>query len=496
MMTAELGQCEWFVWDLRRSSLVERGRLDQLIADYLAQRPTAEPGELATHLVDSGVLSPFQAESLLAGKNQGLVLGPYVVNDTLGTGSMGTVYKATSKNNNNLYAVKVLPRRSMWNIRLARRKVREFEQVQHASVVPFVDVGTSGSMHYLAWPYVEGQPLQKVVEEQGRLSPGTAALYAMQTAQGLDATHQIGIIHGLLKPSNILVTPENEVRILDYGVGALLAETENESVVDTMSTANTMASGLDCASPEGIMDPTQMTVASDQYSLGCVLHYCLTGAMPFTGGNAVEKMMAHQAKEPPPIKEVSPETPDDLVEVVRRLMQKVPSERYPSIADAVLALQPFVTGMTPAAPAPRPRPVSPPTPTLPLRSKPSEAVNETVHGAKALASQKTPLPPSRPAANPKPLAVKPPSSGALRANESAGSQRPLPPPFEPRRNGHPPSSGGFALPQRPTALPTRARLAEPEPADDNGNVSVTTILITVAALLAACVAGWFLAGSF
>lgn len=492
MMTAELGQCEWFVWDLRRSSLVERGRLDQMIADFLAQNPSAEPAELATYLVEHGILSQFQAESLLAGKNQGLVLGPYVVTDTLGTGSMGTVYRATSKNNNKVYAVKVLPRRSMWNIRLARRKVRDFEQIQHPAVVPFVDVGTAGSMHFLAWPYVDGQPLHKVVEEQGRLSPGTSAAYGMQTAEGLDATHQIGIIHGLLKPSNILITPENDVRILDYGVGALLSETENESVVDTMSTANTMASGLDCASPEGIMDPTQMTVASDQYSLGCVLYYCLTGSMPFPGSNAVEKMMAHQTKEPPSIKDASPETPDGLVEVVKRLMQKVPSERYPTMADAVAALQPFATAT--AGSAPRPRPVSPPTPALPVRGR-SEAVNETVHGAKSLASKPTPPPPARPGVH-----QRPPSSGPTlperRPSEMpAAAQRPLPPPFEPRHN-HPPSSGsGFNLPQRPTAIPTRARLTQPDP-EPSGNVSVTTILITVAALIGACVAGWFLAGSF
>ena len=73
-----------------------------------------------------------------------------------------------------------------------------------------------------------------------------------------------------------------------------------------MSTANTLTSGLDCASPESIMEPTNRTPAGDQYSLGCVLYYCLTGRYPFPDGTAVEKMMAHQFKQPTPIREVAP----------------------------------------------------------------------------------------------------------------------------------------------------------------------------------------------
>src|SRR5438552_2971081 len=83
---------------------------------------------------------------------------------------LGTVYKAQSKNDNKMYAVKVLPRRSMWNVRIARRKVRAFETCKHPAVVPFVDVSTAGSMHYLVWPYMEGQGLDKLVPAQGKMS--------------------------------------------------------------------------------------------------------------------------------------------------------------------------------------------------------------------------------------------------------------------------------------------------------------------------------------
>src|SRR5271165_5956527 len=157
MTTTDLGACEWFVWDLRRSNLIDRGQLDQVIGEFLTKNPGAEPPALAEYLVGQGILTDFQAERLLQGKTQGFVLGPFTLMDSLGAGSMGTVYKALSKTDNKWYAVKVLP----------RRKVRVFEQCQHPAVVPFVDVGTSGGMHYLAWQLVEGESLDKLVLRQG-----------------------------------------------------------------------------------------------------------------------------------------------------------------------------------------------------------------------------------------------------------------------------------------------------------------------------------------
>src|SRR5262249_50811966 len=143
---------------------------------------------------------------------------------------------------NKPYAVKVLPRRSMWNVRLARRQVRSFGQFNHPAVVPFVDVGTSGGMHYLVWPLVEGETLESLVQRQGKLGAQQTAQIGVQMANGLAACHAHGLFHGLLKPSNVMVGPNNQVAILDFGIGSLLAENEGESLVDTMSTSNTLTS--------------------------------------------------------------------------------------------------------------------------------------------------------------------------------------------------------------------------------------------------------------
>lgn len=417
MVTTELGACEWFVWDLRRSNLIDRGRLDQIVGEFLQKNPRAEPPALAEFLIAQGILTPFQSERLLQGKTQGFVLGPFTLMDALGSGSMGTVYKAHNKTDNQWYAVKVLPRRSMWNVRIARRKVRSFEQCKHPAVVPFVDVGTAGGMHYLAWPFVEGETLDKFIAREGKLPAEMVAHITVQIAEGLDVCHQQALFHGLLKPSNIMVGPDRSVYILDFGIGCLLAETEGESLVDTMSTANSVTSGLDCSSPESIMDPTNLTPTGDQYSLGCVTYYMLTGQYPFPEGNAAEKMMAHQFKQPESIAKLAPGTPEELSTVVDKLMQKKPEERFNSVGEIVQVLRPFVRkhsgpqqrpnlkqaakpeaksaqtkSAAPSAPTPRPQAMG----SLPTR-------NSIRGGAQAAPSKPTP-PSAKPAPQEEPAA--------------------------------------------------------------------------------------------
>ena len=470
MMTADLGACEWLVWDLRRSNLVDRGKLEQIIAEFMMRHPRAEPPNLADYLVEQRVLTRFQADSLLNNKAAGLVMGPFVVMDILGTGSMGTVYKAQSKVNGEWYAVKVLPRRSMWNIRVAKRKVRDFEQIKHPAVVPFVDVGTSGSTHYLAWPFVEGMIMSKLVESRGRLTAGETSLYGMQIAEGLDSCHQKGILHGLLKPANLLVTPENQVKILDFGVGSLMGETESESVVDTMSTANTMASSLECASPESIMDPTSVSPASDQYSLGCILYFCLAGQYPFPGNNAVEKMMLHQTKDPTPVTELAPETPYELVTIVERLMRKSPADRYPSMNDVVMALRPLAMGTLGAMAQQRPLPRAVPAPqAAPAAPAASWPVASPANGA-----DEGDLPPMPSPTFGEPMFGEPPSPPPAPGRHGAASRRsssanmalpPLPqpeayaqPPMPNWRNqpGGYPDAGGVHVPfPPPPPMPPR-----------------------------------------
>jgi serine/threonine protein kinase len=181
-----------------------------------------------------------------------------------------------------------------------------------------------------------------MVQREGRLDSRAVARIGYQIAMGLNLAHQNSLFHGLLKPSNVLIGQGNQVQILDFGIGSLLAENEGESLVDTMSTANALTSGLDCTSPESIMEPTNRTPAGDQYSLGCVLYYCLAGCYPFAEGSAVEKMMAHQFKQPTSLTELVDDAQPELVAIIDRLMQKKPDDRFPAMDEVVQALNRFV----------------------------------------------------------------------------------------------------------------------------------------------------------
>ena len=230
----------------------------------------------------------------------------------------------------------------MWNVRLARRQVRSFGSFSHPAVVPFVDVGTAGGLHYLAWPLVEGTTLEAVVQQQGKLPPDLAALYAVQIAQGLTVAHQNNLFHGLVKPSNVMIGTDSQARILDFGIGSLLVENEGETLVDTMSTANTLTSGLDCASPESIMEPTNRTPAGDQYSLG--LRALL---LPDRPGSVPGRHRGREDDGPPDEgadadRELAPDVPEGLAAVVEKLMAKKPEERYAGCDQVVEASEQYV----------------------------------------------------------------------------------------------------------------------------------------------------------
>jgi serine/threonine-protein kinase len=363
-MLTSLGACETFVRNLRRSNLIEGSRLDQAVEAYMRIHVRTEPAALANHLVSEELLTHFQAERLLKGDAQELVLGPYVLMELAGFGSMGPVYKALSKADNRWYAIKVLPRRSMWNVLLAKRQVRAFEKIHHPGIVPFTDVGTSGSQHYLVWHFAEGESLDKLVQREGKLASGLAAHYGYQIAEVLSVCHQQNQFHGLLKPSNVLVDAEQHVRVLDLGIGTILAaSTDDQSLINTQGEANLLTSGLDCASPESIMDSSNLAAPGDQYSLGCLLYFCLADRYPFEG-QPVEKMMGHTSKEPTPLVELNPDVRKELAGIVARLMQKSPQARYPDAGEVAKVLKPLAFVPTrraiPLAPiAPMPRPSGP-----------------------------------------------------------------------------------------------------------------------------------------
>jgi serine/threonine protein kinase len=261
-----------------------------------------------------------------------------------------------------------------------------------------------------------------------------------------------------------MISPDGQVRILDFGIGCLLAETEGESLVDTMSTANSVNSGLDCASPESIMDPTNLTPVGDQYSLGCVLYYCLTGQYPFPEGTAVEKMMCHQHKQPTPLKDLNPDIPDELVAVVEKLMQKVPTARYVNCAEVSEALRPLASV---DASAPKSR-------SMPRLKAPRVAGHKASLSAPA-AKPDAPRPPAARPANP--LPPRSPSAAAANLPRPGNFHKPAAPAPEP-------------APEEAAAAPEPAHEAD-RPARKSLAQRIGTVGVVLLAVLAGAVA-WLL----
>ncbi|MGL6095122.1 MAG: serine/threonine-protein kinase [Fimbriiglobus sp.] len=340
--TPRAADAGWFLRELTDSRLVDPAELTPLVDRFRTEVGGDDAEKLADFLVRAGLLNRFQADRALAGDANTLVLGPYRVVAPLGAGGMGAVFRAVGRADGKAYAVKVLPLRSMWNVHVAKRQLAAFAALPpNPAVIPLVAIDTAGGSHYLVWPFADGVSLDRLAERLAPFPPADAARMTADAADGLAVCHRHGIVHGLLKPSNLLFDPDGRVRLLDLGVGAILCEnlSDDETMFDTISTANAAGGMMDCSAPETLADPTNRTPAGDAYSLGCVLYFLLTGQYPFPDGNTVDKILAHQTREPAPVKERNPASPPALADIISRLMRKSPAARPPDLAAVAAALR-------------------------------------------------------------------------------------------------------------------------------------------------------------
>lgn len=331
----------WFVKELTTARVFEPAQLGPYLAEFKAAKRNGDAAALADFLVGTGLLTRYQADRCLAGAARHLVLGPYFLAEPVGSGSIGEVYQAIGRSDRKRYAIKVLPLRSLWNVRQAKTQLAIFAALPaHPAIVPFVDVDSAAGSHYLVWPFVEGQSLATRVRDKG---PATipAALQAMaQAAEGLAICHDFGIAHGLINPANLLVGTDGQIRILDLGVGAILSENiaDDESMLDTMSAAHATAGMIEYCAPETLNSPTLRDPAGDIYSFGCTFYYLLTGQLPYPDGNVVDKVLAHQTAPPPSARALNPNVPGWIDDLIQRLMAKAPSRRPASMREVLTKL--------------------------------------------------------------------------------------------------------------------------------------------------------------
>jgi tetratricopeptide (TPR) repeat protein len=273
-------------------------------------------------------------------------LGPYLIERELGTGGMGTVYAAQvteevpGLGDRKQAAVKVVHAHLLEARGFFKRFLKEAEigrQVRHPCVVRTCDVDAvmvDGKMvHYMVMEFVEGRTLRTLLSDLGAVPESLLREIARQIASGLSAIHGAGIVHRDLKPENVLITPDDQVKIMDLGVARLM----EESVALTRQ--GQFAGSLLYAAPEQFGGRGGVGPHSDLYSLGVLLHELATGANPFLREGPAAVMTAHLTVAPPRLSDVNPEISHFLAEVVGTLLRKDPAERFASAAELLALLE-------------------------------------------------------------------------------------------------------------------------------------------------------------
>jgi serine/threonine-protein kinase len=306
--------------------------------------------DVAAQLIEKKVLTAFQAEQLLSGRSGDCVFaGRYQVLDVLGSGGMGTVYKAWDTKLERAVAIKVMAPHYVSNadaVARFHREAKALAKVSHSAIVQAYDAGEDRGRHFLVMEYVEGKSLQRLVEDHGRIPPTFAAEYIYQTAHGLQHAHERGLIHRDIKPSNLLLAG-GAIKILDLG----LARFAQDQLGEATLTREGMGMGTpDYMAPEQFVNARHADPRSDVYSLGCTLYHLLTGHVPFPGTSLAEKALAHEEQEPPPMEQRCPDAPAGLTLVAQRMMAKLPFDRFQSAREAAEAIAPYVATSSPSLP--------------------------------------------------------------------------------------------------------------------------------------------------
>ncbi len=303
---------------------------------FLEHCPEGDACLLADSLAQNGLLSTFQAERALVEGPDTLALGPYLLVEPVGSGSVGTTYRAVTPADGSRFAVRVLPLRSTWRVLQARKRLDTFADLPpHPAVIPFTDIDSAAGRHYLAWPWADGQTFDRLLITNGPFAPAQATRLFADLADGLRHLHAAGLPHGMLRPKSLLLGHDRQPRLLDLGVGGILADNvaDERSMVDTMALASGSVAMIDYTAPECLLDPTAGSPAADLYSFGCCLYCALTGLPPFPDERLSDKVIGHQLRAPVPVRTRNPAVPQPLADLLDRLMRKAPDERPTDFAE-------------------------------------------------------------------------------------------------------------------------------------------------------------------
>lgn len=268
---------------------------------------------------------------------QGRRLGDYRLDEFVGGGGMGAVFKALDTTLERTVAVKVLAGHQAADEEMLRRFRNEAQsaaRLNHENIGLVHAVGSSEGWHFIVFEFIEGTNLRDLVRQRGPLSVAAVIDLSMQIASALDHAARRNVTHRDIKPSNIIITPGGRAKLVDMGLARLQQVAGEQDLTVSGMTLGT----FDYISPEQARDARAADIRSDLYSFGCTMFFMLIGRAPFAEGTMVQKLLQHQQEPPPAVETLRTDVPRRLAAAIRRLMAKQPEERFqqPSQLEAEL----------------------------------------------------------------------------------------------------------------------------------------------------------------
>lgn len=257
-----------------------------------------------------------------------IVAGRYEILERISEGGMATVFTARRLADAQIIALKVLREQYAADAEFVERFQREAKAVialEHPHMVRVYDSGRDGTVHFIAMEYVDGLNLKELIRREGRLPPQRAVEIAAQVCEALEYAHSHGVIHRDVKPQNILLTRDGQVKVTDFGIARAVSSA-------TITQTGTVLGSVQYLSPEQARGAV-VGRSVDLYSLGVVLYEMVTGTLPFDGDSPIAIALKHVHQEPPRPSTMVPELPPRLEGMILHAMVKSPGRRYRSAAE-------------------------------------------------------------------------------------------------------------------------------------------------------------------